>query len=36
MGLHNGTRSGSEARERERRGLYDGERQRAPGVTERW
>ena len=36
MGLHNGTRSGSEAREGERRGLYDGERQRAPGVLDRW
>ena len=36
MGLHNGTRSDSEAREGERRGLYDGERQHAPGVHERW
>ena len=36
MGLHKGTRSDSEAREGERRGLRDGERQRAPGVLERW
>ena len=36
VGLHKGTRSDSEAREGERRGLRDGERQRAPGVLERW